>query len=156
MISGFEPVYDENSKILILGSFPSVLSRKNSFYYGNPRNRFWETVSKIFGENQPHTIEDKIDFLHRNNIGIWDIVDSCDLVGSADSNIKNFKVVNLSKILDFSKISAIICNGKKCYEIFSKNYDLPIKVYCVPSTSPANVSFSESKWFEVFKEIYGK
>lgn len=156
LISGFKPIYDSNSEILILGSFPSVASRKSNFYYGNPRNKFWETIAKIYNENLPKTIEEKIEFLYKNKIALWDIVESCDIVGSADTNIKNFKVVNLSKILAFSKIFAIICNGKKSYEILIKNYNLPIKVYYLPSTSPANVSFSEEKWVEGFKKIYDK
>lgn len=153
MIDGFEPVFDENSKILILGSFPSVVSRKNGFYYGNERNRFWQVLAEIFSEPKPSTIEQKIDLLKRRNIALWDIVDSADLKGSSDSDIKNFKVVNLKKVLDFSKISFIICNGKKSYEIFCKHYDLKIKTYCLPSTSPANVFFSKEKWFDAFKEI---
>lgn len=153
MIDGFEPVFDKNSKILILGSFPSVVSRKNGFYYGNARNRFWQVLAEVFSEPTPTTVEQKIGFLKRRNIALWDIVDKADLKGSADSDIKNFKVVNLKKVLDFCEISYIICNGQKSYQIFTANYDLPIKTYALPSTSPANVSFSKEKWLNAFKEI---
>lgn len=153
LIDGFDPVFDKNSKILILGSFPSVISRQNGFYYGNKRNRFWQVLAEVFCEPLPTTVDDKIQFLKRRNIALWDIVDKTDLKGSADSDIKNFKVVNLKKVLDFCQISVIICNGKKSFQIFSANYDLPQKVYVLPSTSPANVSFKKDEWLNVFKEI---
>ena len=153
MINGFEPIFDKNSKILILGSFPSVISRRNGFYYGNKRNRFWQVLADIFGEPVPLEISDKISFLKRNGVALWDIVDSTDLQGSADSSIKNFKVVNLSNVLDFCQIKYIICNGKKCFEIFCAHYDVSQKVICLPSTSPANVSFDKEKWAVAFKDI---
>jgi hypoxanthine-DNA glycosylase len=129
MIKGFDPVFNDCSEILILGSFPSVLSRKDGFYYGNKRNRFWQTLALIFKEETPTTNEEKRTFILSHKLALWDIVETCNIKGSADSNLKNYSVVNLNKIIDFSKIKVIICNGKKCYEIFIKQYKtLNIKV----------------------------
>ncbi|MBE5742155.1 MAG: DNA-deoxyinosine glycosylase [Clostridiales bacterium] len=153
MIDGFNPVFSKESKVLILGSFPSVPSRAEGFYYGNKRNRFWSTLAKIYKTQKPETVEEKTDFIIANKLALWDIVVSCDIVGSKDEDLKNYKVANLNEILSQSKIDTVICNGKKCYEIYSSNYRLPVKVYQLPSTSPANVSFDEDKWIEVFKEI---
>ena len=152
-IDGFEPIFSSNSKILVLGSFPSVKSRQNGFYYGNPQNRFWGVLAEIYREEKPITNEDKRNFILKHDLALWDVAIKSDIVGSSDSNLKNYEVANLQKVLDFSKISFIICNGKKSYEIFSKHYNLPIKTYCLPSTSPANVSFSINKWKEAFEEI---
>ena len=154
MIDGFEPVFDKNSKVLILGSFPSVKSRQDGFYYGNKRNRFWQVISEFFCEPLPTTTEQKIAMLNAHNIALWDIVEKTDIKGSADSDIKNFKVADLKKVLDFCQISFIICNGKKSWQIFSANYDLPQRVFVLPSTSPANVSFKKKEWVLAFKEIY--
>ena len=153
MIKGFNPVFSKSSEILILGSFPSVPSRVDGFYYGNKRNRFWQTLAKIFNLEPPITKEEKIDFILNNNLALWDVVESCDIKGSADANLKNYQVADLFVVLKNANIKAIICNGKKCYDVYTKNYDLPIKVYCLPSTSPANVSFDIQKWEDSFKEI---
>jgi hypoxanthine-DNA glycosylase len=139
MIEGFEPIFDENSKVLILGSFPSVKSRQEGFYYGNKRNRFWQTLADIFCVPLPVTTEQKIKMLIEHNIALWDIVNMADIKGSADSDIKNFKVVDLKRIFDNCQISFVICNGKKSWQILSSNYDLTQKVFVLPSTSPANV-----------------
>ena len=143
---GFEPVFDKNSKVLILGSFPSVKSRQIEFYYGNKQNRFWRTVCGFFGEAAPETVSDKIDFLLRRKIALWDIVTECEIVGSRDDTIKNFKVADLKKVLQKSQISFIIINGGKAYDIFLRSYpnlEIPHKKLC--STSPANTRFNESE-----------
>jgi len=153
MIEGFEPVYDSKSKVLILGSFPSVKSREISFYYGNKRNRFWNVLRKFYNENFGEEKEDKIRFLLKNKIALWDVAAECEIKGSSDSDIKKYVVADIRKILDFSEISYIILNGGKCAEIFRKNFDIKIKTYALPSTSPANVSFDENKWFDALTEI---
>ena len=96
---GFEPVYDKDSKLLILGSFPSVKSRQIEFYYGNKQNKFWKTVCGFFGEDVPGDTEGKKQFLYRRNIALWDIVTECEIVGSQDSTIKNFKTADIEKLL---------------------------------------------------------
>ena len=106
------PVFDENSEILILGSFPSVKSREQGFFYGHPQNRFWKVTAAVFGEEVPVSIEEKREFLLRNHIALWDVIESCEIEGSADSSIKNVKVNDLSKILKNSRISLLFVNGK--------------------------------------------
>ncbi len=153
---GFEPVFDKNSKVLILGSFPSVKSRQIEFYYGNKQNRFWRTVCGFFGEAALETVSDKIDFLLRRKIALWDIVTECEIVGSRDDTIKNFKVADLKKVLQKSQISFIIINGGKAYDIFLRSYpnlEIPHKKLC--STSPANTRFNESEWRDVLSGIFG-
>ncbi len=153
---GFEPVFDKNSKVLILGSFPSVKSRQIEFYYGNKQNRFWRTVCGFFGEAAPETVSDKIDFLLRRKIALWDIVTECEIVGSRDDTIKNFKVADLKKVLQKSQISFIIINGGKAYDIFLRSYpnlEIPHKKLC--STSPANTRYNESEWRDVLSGIFG-
>ena len=104
------PVFDENSEILILGSFPSVKSREQGFFYGHPQNRFWKVTAAVFEEEVPVSIEEKRAFLLRNHIALWDVIESCEIEGSADSSIKNVKVNDLSKILKNTRISLLRTN----------------------------------------------
>lgn len=156
MIEGFEPVFDENSEVMILGSFPSVKSRAEGFYYGNKRNRFWNLLREYFGCYFGDDALAKTEFLLSRGIALWDVVASCEIVGSADADIKFPTVANIKKVVDGSKIRAIICNGKKSFELYSAHFDFPVKVYALPSTSPANVSFDKSAWFAAFDELYLK
>lgn len=154
---GFGPVFDENSKVLILGSFPSVKSRQIDFYYGNKQNRFWKTVCGFFGEEVPDGTEGKKEFLLRRNIALWDIVTECEITGSRDDTIKNFKVADLKKVLQKSQISFIILNGGKAYEIFIRNYpdlEIPHKKLC--STSPANTRFTHDEWHGVLSQLFDR
>ncbi|MDE7084164.1 MAG: DNA-deoxyinosine glycosylase, partial [Clostridia bacterium] len=107
LIKGFEPFYNGDSRVLILGSFPSVKSREQSFYYGHPQNAFWRILSAFFGEDKPLTVEDKKAFLSKNKIALWDIVTECEIVGSRDETIKNYKVANLQEVLQNSQVSCI-------------------------------------------------
>lgn len=151
---GFAPVYDEESEILILGSFPSVKSRKVNFYYGNRQNRFWKTLCSFFKEEIPETIEGKILFLRRRKIALWDIVTECEIVGSSDASIKNYRTADLSVVLNAAKIKKIICNGNAAYSVLVDAYpefkELAVKL---PSTSPANPKFSKEAWYEALNEI---
>ena len=152
---GFEPVYNKDSKLLILGSFPSVKSRKIDFYYGNKQNRFWKIICSFFGEEIPESREQKIDFLLRRNIALWDIVTECEIEGSKDSTIKNFKIARLEKVLQNSQISFIILNGSTAFDIFQKNYDgIDISFEKLPSTSPANPTFKSEVWFNALRRIF--
>jgi len=139
-----EPVYDKNSKILILGSFPSVKSREECFFYGHPQNRFWKVLSAVLGEELPITIKDKKAMLLENNIALWDVIKSCDIEGSSDSSIKNVVANDLRVILEASDIKQIYLNGKKAEELYKKYIYLQIKqtAICLPSTSPANAAWS--------------
>ena len=155
LVQGFDPVYDKDSKVLILGSFPSVKSRRVEFYYGNPQNRFWRVVCSYFGESIPESTESKREFLKRRNIALWDIVTECRIVGSQDATIKNFKVADLKTLLQNSKIGFIILNGSKAFSIFREHYTDIHTGYCkVPSTSPANTSFDEKEWKDALSRAF--
>ena len=154
MKQGFKPVYDSNSMILILGSFPSEKSIKEGFYYYNKQNRFWKMLSTTFGEDIGDSIEEKKAFLLAHNIALWDVLDGCNIKGSSDNDItlENSSPVALDKLFYKTNIKKIICNGKKAFELFNihfKNFDIP--AICLPSTSPANVRFDMSKWSEELK-----
>ncbi len=154
---GFLPVYDANSKLLILGSFPSVKSRQTEFYYGNKQNRLWKTVCGFFGEDVPCDTEGKKDFLIRRNIALWDIVTECEIVGSQDSTIKNFKTADIEKLLQNSKISFIIINGGTAFSIFEKRFaDVGVPYVKLSSTSPANTRFVQKEWIDALSAVFGR
>jgi hypoxanthine-DNA glycosylase len=114
------PLFDNDSRILILGSFPSVKSREAAFFYGHPQNRFWKTVAGVLSRELPGTIEEKRAFLHDNHIAVWDVIGSCDIIGSSDSSIRNVVANDLSSILDAADIKQIFCNGAKSHEYYRK------------------------------------
>ena len=150
----FEPVYDENSRILILGTFPSVKSREQQFYYGHPQNRFWKLLAALTGWKVPKTISEKKELLLQNGIAIWDVVASCEIVGSSDSSIRNAVPNDLHQILDAAQIQHIYTNGgtaKRLYEKFQK--DLAVPMTGLPSTSPANAAFTMDRLLEKWKVI---
>lgn len=151
----FPPLYDKNSKILILGSFPSVKSREQMFFYGHPQNRFWKVTSAVFKCEIPKTIEEKKQFLISNGIALWDVIASCDIIGSSDSSIKNVIPNDLSPILSNSQISAIFTNGKASEKYYKKYTEkiTGIPSVCLPSTSPANAAWSIEKLIEAWKII---
>lgn len=150
-----KPVFDQNSRILILGSFPSVKSRETNFFYGHPQNRFWKVVSKVFHENTPETIEEKRAFLIRNHIAVWDVIKSCDIEGSSDSSIKNVIPNDLDRILNHARIEHIYVNGKKAQQLYKRyiEKEINIKAECLPSTSPANAAWSMEKLVEAWSII---
>ena len=153
---GFPPVYNQHSKVLILGSFPSVKSREIAFYYGHKQNRFWKTVCGYFHVKIPQTTEEKRDFLLRNKIALWDIALSCDIVGSSDASIKNADIADLSEILATAEIEKIFLNGSLAYRLFLSKYEnINISYQKLPSTSPANPRFSLQAWKEAFDEVFG-
>lgn len=136
----FAPIYNENSKILILGTFPSVKSRENYFYYGHPQNRFWKVISAITESELPTTIEEKKKLLIDNNIAVWDVIASCDIVGSSDSSITNVVPNDITGILENSNITKIYVNGGKAYQLYNRYIlkKIGIEAIKLPSTSPAN------------------
>lgn len=147
-LNGFSPIFNRNSKILILGSFPSVVSRQNNFYYGNLKNRFWTTLNLIFNENA-NTIDEKIKMLLNHKIALWDIVKSCNNKNSMDSNLKDIKFANVLMILKTAKIEKVLCNGTKSYELTKKYFKenkLALPLIKMPSTSPANTKFNFNEW----------
>lgn len=154
-----EPIYDHNSKILILGSFPSVRSRQDNFYYAHPQNRFWKVISCLFDERYLETIDDKKAFLLKNKIALWDVVYSCSIEGSSDGSIKDVIVNDIFSIVESSKIVLTVFNGKTAKRLFDKffaDFD-GTDTIVLPSTSPANaaVSLDEliTKWSVIKKYI---
>ncbi|MGN0297618.1 MAG: DNA-deoxyinosine glycosylase [Lachnospiraceae bacterium] len=151
----FGPVYGSDSKILILGSFPSVKSRQQQFYYGHPQNRFWKVLASLYEEEVPHTIEEKCTFLLNHKIALWDVVASCDIAGSSDSSIQNVTANDMKIILQAAPIERICLNGGKAYELFKKycwKEGMP-SVSKLPSTSPANAAWSLQRLMEAWKVI---
>lgn len=144
---GFPPLFDKNSKILILGSFPSVKSREQNFYYGNKQNRFWGLLGKAFCA-AAETVSDRKQLCIANGIALWDIVTSCEIEGSMDSDIKNYTLADLSEVLRLAPIQKILCNGVKAYQLTLSVYSGDIPVLKMPSTSPANVRFDAQIWLE--------
>lgn len=146
----FEPVYDEKSRILILGTFPSVKSRENQFYYGHPQNRFWRVLAKLCECEIPQSVDEKKAMLLSHGIAIWDVVASCDIAGSSDSSIKNVVPTNLSVILEHAQITHIYANGalaKKLYDKYAKAMT-GMDIIGLPSTSPANAAYSLERLVE--------
>ena len=144
LIHSIQPVYDRNSRILILGSFPSVKSRESLFFYGHPQNRFWPLLAQLLDEPVPGSVENKKSFLLRNRIAVWDVIASCDIEGSSDSSIRNAVPNDLRPILKTADIRAIFTNGGVSAKLYDK-YCLPqtgIQAVRLPSTSPANAGFS--------------
>lgn len=151
----FEPVFNKESRILILGSFPSVKSRANHFYYGHPQNRFWKVLARIFEDNVPQTIEEKKAFLLGHRIAVWDVIESCTIIGSSDSSIKDVVVNDFAKILKNSQIETIYVNGGKAYELYHKYAEKQTGVVAakLPSTSPANAAWNLERLCEAWKII---
>lgn len=134
------PIYDKNSKVLILGSMPSIKSRELGFYYAHPKNRFWSTLEIVYNEKISNSKEGKIRFLKKHGIALFDVLKSCEINSSSDNSIKNPVPNSLTDILDKSKIKAIFTTGKKAYELYNKYlFDkTKMKAILLPSTSPAN------------------
>ena len=140
----FPPLYDERSEALILGSFPSVKSRENMFFYGHPQNRFWKLLALLCGEEVPVTIEKKTDLVLSRHLALWDSIRSCTITGSSDSSVRDVVPNDLSVIIDNSSVSRVFCNGALSYNMYMK-YSFPatgIRAVKLPSTSPANAAYS--------------
>jgi len=149
------PVFDKDSRVLILGSFPSVKSREACFFYGHPQNRFWKVTSRIFGEALPCTVAERKAFLLRNHIAVWDVIGSCDIDGSSDSSIRNVMVNDITEILETADIKQIYLNGRTAYRYYQK-YMYPMigrNGICLPSTSPANAAWNLDRLIEEWKVI---
>ena len=140
----FPPVVDENCNILILGSFPSVKSRVNGFFYGHPRNRFWKVLAAVFNEEAPVDIAAKKAFLLRHHIAIWDVISSCDIEGSSDASVKNAVPVDITHITSVARIGCIICNGSLAQKLYQRHLQpiVGLNAIVMPSTSPANAAWS--------------
>ena len=151
----FDPVFDFESRILILGTMPSPKSRELGFYYSHPRNRFWPVHAKIFGEEIPKTPEEKRNFCLRNKIALWDVLKECDIEGASDSSIKNAVPNDLSVILNSAKIQAIFATGATAAKLYKKFIEPETKIpaTALPSTSPANAKIKFEELVEEYKII---
>jgi hypoxanthine-DNA glycosylase len=150
-----EPVYDAGSRILILGSFPSVKSREQQFFYGHKQNRFWKVLAQVLDCPVPETIFQKKEMLLKHHIAVWDVIASCEITGSSDASIREVVPNDLSAILSAADIKAIYANGTKAYELYRK-YIYPVNgvmAHKLPSTSPANAGYSLERLSAAWEEI---
>ncbi len=159
IVHPFQPLYNADSTILILGSLPSVKSREQGFYYGHPRNRFWAMLAGVWKEQMPVTVEEKQDFILSHHLALYDAIESCDIAGSSDSSIRNVKPAVLEEIMEHAGILKILANGKTAGKYFCKyqkeDYQKIFKV--MPSTSPANAAVSLEKLIDCWSvELLGQ
>lgn len=154
VVHTFGPLYNEGSKILILGSIPSPASREAGFYYGHPRNRFWQMLAELYGMPLPESIEEKKALVLSHGLALWDVIEECDIIGAADSSVKNAVPTDIPALLEQTQIRMILCNGALSKKIYDQ-YQLPqtgIPAQKMPSTSPANAVWS----LERLKKEWGK
>ncbi len=152
----FAPIYNKDSRILILGTFPSVKSREQQFYYGHPQNRFWKVLAALTDSPVPADIDSKKLLLLTNRIAIWDVIQSCDIIGSSDTSIKNVVPADIPYVLAHSAVKTIYGNGAKACQLYDK-YILSktgVPIHKLPSTSPANASFSFQKLIESWSVLF--
>lgn len=149
------PIYDKNSKVLILGTMPSPKSREVGFYYGHPQNRFWKVLADIFNEAPLVTVEDKFSFLHRHQLALWDVLQSCEIQGADDASIKNPVPNDFTTLLEEANIKAIFTTGKKATDLYMKYCynETNIPAIGLPSSSPANRRISYEKLIEDYSKI---
>lgn len=149
------PLYNEESEILILGSFPSVKSREQQFFYGHKQNRFWKVMAALFDEPLPATNDERRDLALRHGIALWDVLAECSIEGASDSSIGACVPNDLARILDRAPIRAIFCTGAKAAELYGRHCEAAAGRPCVrlPSTSPANASFSLDRLVEAYRAI---
>ncbi len=145
------PVYDERSRVLILGSFPSPKSRETGFYYGHPQNRFWKVLSAVFGEKTPESIDEKKAFLRAHKIALWDVIASCEIKGAGDSTIKNALPNDFSVIFSAAKIKAVFTTGQTAAKLYKKFTGSDSVV--LPSPSPANCALPVSDLTREYEKI---
>ena len=151
----FPPLFDADSKVLILGSFPSVKSRQQQFYYGHPRNRFWPLMARILDVPLPETVDDRKQLALSRGVALWDVIDSCEITGSSDSSIRNPEMTDLPLILETAQIRQIFVNGKTAFTLFEK-YQKPLtgrQAICLPSTSPANAACDLDRLYDDWRIV---
>lgn len=149
------PVYDRHSRVLILGSFPSVRSREEGFFYGHPQNRFWKVLTAVFSAPVPVSVPEKKAFLLSHGIALWDVIARCEITGSSDASVRNAEPTDLSVILQNASIRRVYCNGTLAYDLY-RRYQLPVtglEAVKLPSTSPANAAWTESRLREAWQVI---
>lgn len=155
VLHNIPPLYDAQSRTLILGSFPSVQSRAGAFFYHHPQNRFWQVLAAVYGCKPPVSIDEKRDMLLRHHVALWDVVASCEIQSSADSSIKSVTPNDLSLILDAADIRRIFINGGTAYGLYMR-YCFPSvgrEAAKLPSTSSANAGYSLQRLIDCWQAI---
>jgi hypoxanthine-DNA glycosylase len=152
----FLPIYNANSRALILGTYPSPKSREMSFYYGHPQNRFWTMLAHLVGEEVPQRedVEAKKQLILRHGLALWDTLESCTITGASDASIRDVVPNDIASLLRRAPIEAVFCNGATAYRIYTK-YILPtsgIVAHKLPSTSPANAACRPAQLEEIWGE----
>lgn len=151
----FPPVVDAACRVLVLGSFPSVKSREEGFFYGHPRNRFWPLVAALFGEPAPQSIPEKRALLLRHHIALWDVIARCDITGSADSSIRDAVPVDIGQITQVCRLTQVYCNGALSGRLYGKYLQprLGLPGQTLPSTSPANAAWSFARLLDAWQPL---
>ena len=151
----FPAVYDRNSRVLLLGSIPSPKSREVGFYYGHPQNRFWKVLARVLGEEVPETIPQKKAMLKKHNVALWDVLESCTIVGASDTSIEDVVPNRIGELVKKSKVVRVFCTGATAYKLYQKYCakDVGIDAVKLPSTSPANCAVSLETLVEAYKAI---
>ena len=155
IIHPFGPLFNESSRVLILGSFPSVKSREQQFFYGHPQNRFWKVLAALYQQDVPVTVDQKKALILENHLALWDSVASCVITGSSDASIREVRANDLSVILDNSAVRKIFCNGKTSWQMYEK-WIRPAtgqEAFCLPSTSPANAQWTLDRLIDAWSVI---
>ncbi len=152
----FPALYDSQSAVLILGSFPSVKSREQMFFYGHPQNRFWKVMAAVFNDSVvPQTTEEKKAFLYAHHVALWDTIASCEIAGSSDASIRHAVPNDLSPIFETADIRRVYTNGAASYNLYCR-YQLPLtgrEAVKLPSTSPANAAWSLDRLIEAWRVV---
>ena len=153
----FPALFDANSEVLLLGSIPSPKSREQGFYYGHPQNRFWKVLANVLNEPLPATIDEKKTMLLKHHIALWDVLDSCSIIGASDTSIEDVVPNDIASLLAQTKIKRIFCTGATAHKLYAKYCETPagIKAVKLPSTSPANCAVKFEKLVEAYREIMG-
>lgn len=151
----FPAVYDRGSRVLLLGSIPSPKSREVGFYYGHPQNRFWKVLAAVLGESVPETIPQKKAMLKKHHIALWDVLESCTIVGASDTSIEDAVPNKISELVKATRVERIFCTGTTAHKLYQKYCaaDVGIDAERLPSTSPANCAVSFEKLVEAYRRI---
>ena len=155
VISPLQPIWDPESRVLILGTMPSVASRKERFYYAHPRNRFWP-VMEALDQSDLSNREDRIAFLHRHHLALWDVLASCRITGSSDASIKDAVVNDFQDLISKTKISCVVTTGKTAGKLYKRyaEQQTGIQALVLPSTSPANAAVSKDELIEAYRILF--
>lgn len=155
IVHPISPLFNNDSRVLILGSFPSVKSRETGFYYGHPQNRFWPLMARLFKESLPVTVSDKRALVQKHRIALWDVIGSCEIIGSSDNSIKNVVANDIKQLIDVSNIVSIFTNGSTADSLYKKYIQPSTEIEAVklPSTSPANAAYSIDRLAEIWSTV---